>query len=263
MRSIFGRELGAHRRAILGWVIGLVALVAFTLVFYPSIRDNPEFDAIMERMPDSLRAIVGEKSITSPEGYLEAQLFLYLIPLLFGIWTIGRGADAVAGEEKRKTMDLLLANPIKRGRVIIEKFAATTSGLLIMAAAVLISLAIGAGLVSMDIGVGELAATVLGSLLVALLFGALGLMVASATGAKGLAIGVAASLMTASYFVYSLSSQAEILETISKVSPFYLYLKDSPLENGIPPVHFAILLVVTVVFVALAVFTFDRRDIKS
>ena len=47
-----------------------------------------------------------------------------MVPLLLLIAAIGAGARATAGEEERGTLDLLLANPISRRRLVLEKLAA-------------------------------------------------------------------------------------------------------------------------------------------
>lgn len=53
-------------------------------------------------------------------------------PMLIIILGIALGSDAIAGEEERKTMDLLLSNPISRSRIVLEKFLAMTSIILIV-----------------------------------------------------------------------------------------------------------------------------------
>ena len=47
-----------------------------------------------------------------------------MVPLLLMIAAIGAGAGAIAGEEERGTLELLLANPLSRRRLVLEKTAA-------------------------------------------------------------------------------------------------------------------------------------------
>ena len=56
----------------------------------------------------------GELDLASPAGYLNSQIYALLAPLLLLIFSIGGGAGAVAGEEERGTLDLLLAHPVRR-----------------------------------------------------------------------------------------------------------------------------------------------------
>jgi ABC-2 type transport system permease protein len=261
MLDVFERSIMERKKGLIGWSVGLLALVAFTLAFWPSIKGNSEFDKLFDDLPESLQAFVGENSITSPVGYLESQLFLYLVPVLFAIMTIGRLSDGLAGEERRKTMDLLLANPITRSRVVLEKFGASAASLLAPGTALFVTLWLGSMAVDLDIGVAGLLAATLGSMFLALVFGALALVVGAATGKKGLAIAVAASVMTAAYLLYSLAPMVEAVEPFQKLSPFYYFLASSPLEHGLKATHTLVLLGITAVLVVVSTWFFARRDV--
>lgn len=261
MTSIMERALLDRKRALIAWTLGLVALTAFTLAFYPAIKDNPQWNDLLEGIPEGLRTFIGEHSLTSPEGYLESQLFLYLIPLLFTTYAVGRSADAIAGEEQRRTLDLLLSTPVTRRRVALEKFGAVTIGVFLLASALTGTLYVGALLVDMDIGLGELATAASGAALLGLLFGAIALAIGAGTGKKGVAIGTAAALAVASYFLYSLAPVVDALEPYRKLSPFYYYWANSPLENGPDVAHFVVLLGALALLLFVAVLRFDRRDV--
>ena len=85
LRNVFLKTLRDQRRALLWWGIGLAVLAAFTVAFYPSFANTPGFDSILEEMPEALaRAFMGEVTdLTSPTGYLNSQLFVVFLPLLF------------------------------------------------------------------------------------------------------------------------------------------------------------------------------------
>lgn len=79
------------------------------------------------------------------------------------------GAEAIAGEEERGTLDLLLAQPVPRRRLALDTFAAVAS--LIAAPGLILWLAvwIGAWLVDLPIGGGRLAAATIAAALQAIL----------------------------------------------------------------------------------------------
>jgi hypothetical protein len=87
----------------------------------------------------------------------------------------------------------------------------------------LFTLIVGTRLVSMDIGVVRLVAAVVGAVLLGLSIGALALAVGSATGKKGLAVGVASAVATTAYFVDSLAPQVDVHKALRPLSPFYYY----------------------------------------
>lgn len=252
-----------RRKGFLGWTAGIVGLVALTLAFWPSIvASGAEFERAFEQIPESMRNLfVGENPLTSPEGYLEGQLFLYTVPILFLIYAIGHGADAVAGEESRHTMDLLLANPVTRRRVLLEKFGATSLGLLLLGAILLVSLVVGSRIVDMEIGLKELAAVCTGVVLLALQFGAFALLISAWTGKKGISVAIPSAVAVTDFFVNSLAPQVDALETVRYGSSFYYYIGSAPLNNGFPPGHFAFLLGTALLFAIAGVALFDRRDV--
>ena len=263
LRNVLLKSLRDQRRALLWWGIGLVILAAFLMAFYPSFADAPEYDKLLEDMPEVLRKVfVGEVSdMTSPEGYLNSQLFFLFLPLLFLIFAIVRGSSAIAGEEERGTLDLLLSYPLARWRVAAEKFGAMIIATLMLAFVFWVALAIGAIAIGMDISIGLMAQATLSSTLLGLTFGALAMALGCATGKRGFSIGVASAVGVVAYFFNALAPLVEVLEPSRKLSPFYYYIGADPLTNGLNPVHVAALIGLTGALLAMAIVTFERRDL--
>ncbi|MGH2744011.1 MAG: ABC transporter permease subunit, partial [Thermoleophilaceae bacterium] len=109
------------------WLAGLLALVAFTVALYPSVKDQAEIEDLMRNLPDAFRAMIGYDAavpLTSPAGYLQARMFSTVAPLLLVVFGIGAGAQAIGGLEESGRLEPLLANPVTRTRVAIERYAA-------------------------------------------------------------------------------------------------------------------------------------------
>ena len=94
-----------------------------------------------------------------------------------------------------------------------------------------------------------------------LTFGALALALGCATGNRGLSIGVASALGVVAYFLNALVPLVEVLEPSRKLSPFYYYIGADPLTNGLNLGHVAVLIGLAVVLLAVAIITFNRRDL--
>lgn len=263
--SVGAKTLRDYRRSLLWWGLGVVGFVALYAAIYPTVRDLPDIDDLLDSYPEALRAFIGasgDLDLSSPEGYLQTEAFSFLLPLLFLIFGIGAGAAAIAGEEERGTMELLLAQPLSRRRLVLEKVGAVTAALLLLAVALWLALWLGALAVDMEIAAGRLAAGTVSLVLLALVFTMLTLLVGAVTGSRGRAIGVAASLALAAYVLDSLAVLVEALETVQPLSPFYLYRAAEPLRDGLDPVHALVLLALAVGFAALAVPAFERRDAR-
>jgi ABC-2 type transport system permease protein len=262
LRSVLLKTLRDQRRSLMWWVIGLVALIGVTVLFYPSLSDAPEFDELAEQMPEALlRAFAGGVAdFTSPVGFLNSQLFVLMVPLLFLVFALSAGSGAIAGEEEKGTLDLLLSNPVKRRRVVMEKFTAMTVGISVLGLALWLGTAISAKAVGMDIGLGRVAEASLSATLLGLAFGAIALAVGCAFGKRALSIWVTAALGIAAYFLNAMGPIVDGLE--EKLSPFYYYLGADPLANGMDLSHAGVLIGLSAVALAVALITFERRDLS-
>ena len=263
LSNVFLKTLRDNRRSWLIWSISLTLLIAFFMAFYPAVAGEESFNELTENLPESLNALFGAEDIASPEGYLDSQFFSYLGPLLLLIFAVGRGADAIAGEEQRHTFDLLMANPISRTQVVLQKFAAIsvlTVGLGVVSFLVMWAFS---GPVDMDIGAEPLAATVLGMSLLALLLAGLALALSCTISNKAVAAAVTAGVATISYLVSSLAPVVDELSPFEKATPFYLYDGHDPLANGFSPTHTAVFVALTALLVAVAASGLKRRDLVA
>ncbi len=78
-------------------------------------------DIIFEGPGKVIRTLIGGELITLDRG-MDIMTIGYVHPLmltLFCIWGIGRAAGAIAGEIDRGTMELLLAQPVSRSRLVL------------------------------------------------------------------------------------------------------------------------------------------------
>ncbi|MGH3372312.1 MAG: hypothetical protein ACRDPR_20185, partial [Nocardioidaceae bacterium] len=83
LRNVFTKTLRDHWRAIASWGLGLGLLTAFELAVYPSIRDRAEeMNRLVAAYPEALRAMFGLEDFTSGAGFLTAELFSLVVPLV-------------------------------------------------------------------------------------------------------------------------------------------------------------------------------------
>lgn len=265
LRSVFLKNLRDRRWSLLWWGISLFALALYIAMFYPYIRNMPGLNELLQEIPEGLiKTLVGEVTdLTSPQGYLNSELFFLIAPLLFLIFAIGMASDAIAGEEERGTLDLLLSTPIPRWRTVLEKVAALTIALIFVAFAFWLGLAIGAASVKMDLSIGRLAEATLSGVLLALALGMLALAVGCIRGDRGLSASVASAIGVVAYFLNALGPQVEALKPYQKLSLFYYYIGASPLTNGLNPGHATVLLGLAILFLIVALVAFEHRDLSA
>lgn len=257
--------LRERRRSLLWWALGLAALIALNVAFYPSVRDDPALSDYAKDLPESVRALFvgGELDLASPTGYLNSQIYALMAPLLLLIFTIGAGAAAVAGEEERGTLDLLLAHPLRRRDYVVQRFLALAALVAALTIVLLVTVALGSWLVDLEIGFDRLLAASVSVGLLALLFGAIALAVGAIAPGRARAIAVAAGVAVVAWIFDGLAQAVDALEAWRPLAPYYHALGQNPLREGASWGGWAILAAATVVFVVSAVVGLERRDVRQ
>ena len=265
--TVLVRSLHDSRRSAAWWALGMVALVAFTVAFYPSVRDNQTFDELVEGLPEAMRALVGLQEgipFTSPPGYLHGRLFAVLVPVLLLTFGIGHGAKVLGGSEADGTLELLLANPVTRRRVATERYAALVlllAGITGVLAVSLVLLGPTVGLLD-GVGVARLLGASAAAFCIALLHTTLAFAVGAAAGRPGPAVAVATTVAVAGYLLQSLTASSDRLRSLEVLSPWHWYLDRNMLAEAVAPAAVAgPVLAAAVLFVA-ATWRFDRRDLR-
>jgi len=266
LRNIFLKELRDRRISFFWWGISFFSLILMVGSVFPSIqKSGAGFQSYIENLPDAFKAafmLEGAIDLTSAKGFLNAELFSMMIPVMLIVFTVGFGSGAIAGEEEAGTLDLLLANPLPRWRVLIEKFVAMVLGTSLLGFVVWISLVVTAAAFDLNISAGPLAAATVSSSLLGLTFGVIALALGAATGRKGLAIGAAIGLTTASYLLNVLAKSVESLKNYDKLSLFYYQVNADPLNNGLRLGDVAVFVGIISLFLIIALLGFQRRDLS-
>jgi ABC-2 type transport system permease protein len=264
-RSVWTKTLYEQRRALLAWVVSLVLLVAMYVAIWPSIKAQPSLSDFLNNMPETFRALFAASGadMSTPVGYIQIELMSFMGPLIVILYAVVAGAAAVAGEEDRHTLDLLLANPVSRGRIVLEKAAAMVLGTFALAAVTGLALVLEGGWADMALPVGGVAAAMLHLALLGVVFGALALAIGAAFGHAGASRAVPAVVAVVAYVVNGLAPQVSWLQPVRKLSPFYQFNGHDPLRNGVSGAAVLIAVGTVVVLVALAVAGFRRRDVAA
>jgi ABC-2 type transport system permease protein len=263
--EVLVEALRERRRSLLWWALGLAALVALNIAFYPSIRDDPALSDYARDLPESVRALFvgGELDIASPVGFLNSQIYALLAPLLLLVFTVGAGAGAVAGEEERGTLDLLLAHPVRRRDYVVQRFLALAALVAALTVVLLATVAFGSWLVDLEIGFGRLLAASVSVGLLAVLFGAVALAAGAVRPGRARAIAIGAGLAVAAWIFDGLAQAVDALEPWRPLLPYYHALGQNPLREGAPWAGWALLVAATAVLVAGAAVGLERRDVRQ
>jgi ABC-2 type transport system permease protein len=258
------RGVADHRKALVGWCLGAVAYIALIAAIFPSLAHSGSLDKLVESYPDVLKSIFGisgNGSLSSGAGFLDAELFSFMLPLLVLVLAIGSGARTFAGEEDAGRLELVLAYPVRRRAAVLAKGVAVAAEVAAVSACAWIALAALNPIFDLGLSAGHVAAAVAGLALLGLLFGWIALAVGAATGKRGLAVAVPAGVAAAGYLVSGLHSLAGWLDPFRFLSAFW-WLGSSPLENGIRGVGAVVLAVAAVAALVAGAVLVERRDLE-
>jgi ABC-2 type transport system permease protein len=256
------QALAAQRRGLLAWCAAVVGLTALYSSLWPGIRDQPGYASVVRALPQVLRSLLATTDLTSPVGYVQAELFGLTAPLLVVVQAVA-GASGLAVDEERGRLDLLLAQPVTRAGVLLGRAAASAGGTLLLAAATGAALLAAGALGGPAVPAGHVAAAALHLALLGWVFGALALGVAAATGRAVLARAVPGLLAVLAYVLNGVAPLAGWSAAVRDLSPFAQYSAGPPLAAGVSPSGVVIAVATCAVLLALAVAAFRRRDVGT
>lgn len=264
VRSLFTKTLYDRRWFVAGWSIGIGLMVWLVLIFFPSLSKDASFEQIAATLPEQFRGLIGEAaSFTQLPHYIATQLYGIRIPLFLMIMALVLAQVLTVGEEERGTLRTLLATPLSRGRVIIEKWLAS---ILIFAAAIsFTALATYAGTASIGETaphqlIWELAAL---SLCFAVASFSVPFGIALATGSRALTMTVGITVTIGSFILSSFAASVQWLEPWDVLSLIHYYDASRVVNDGINGLHVIVLIGIAAVSLVIGWIGFRSRDIKG
>lgn len=264
LSTVFAKTLRDQRKALGWWALGFVGTVFIYAGFWPTIRENAsQFNQYIDKMPEAFRSLLADVNYATPAGYLQSELFSFLAPILFLVYTIGAGARAIAGEEEAGSLDLLLSVPVARRRVLLDKFWAMIAATLGLTVVMWLAVIVFGAMFDLRPDLANFTAASLSAFLLALAFGTIALAVGCATGNKGLAIGVPSGVALVTFILNVLGPSVDWLKPWRLLSPFYYYSGHEPILNGLEPLHALVLAAISVVALVAALVAFERRDLAA
>ena len=265
LRDPFLKNLRDQARNLLTWGIGAVVYVALLMSVYPSIKKSAgQLQGYVDNLPAALRAaFLGPGGdFTSPTGYINTELLSWLAPIVFIAFAIGVAGRALAGEEEDGTLSLLLAYPVPRRRLALQKFAALAVLVCAIGFAFWASLTIATAILGTPVGALHLFEAVLRFTLLALAIGSVTLATGAATGRRSAGAAVGAGVAVAMYLLNTLAQVSGAMHPYRVFSLFHYSGGTTPLGRGLGAADVAVLAGTTLVLLALTVTLFQRRDIR-
>ncbi len=258
-RGLVLKTLRDQRNILIGMSAGAFLITLGILALYPQVAD--QFAGI--ELPDFYDIFLGEAPIDSPEGFLAAEFFSWM-PLLFIALAVIAGTAAIASEESNGTLELLMAEPVRRRDLVLRKTLALMLVFLVISAVSLAAMVL-ATVVVRDFELAftrMLSATTL-MLLVVWFFLGMSLLASAALPSRGSAAAVVTALIVLAYFVNLVATLVQDLSFLQNLTPFGWADYTGALLHSMPWLQALVFVGFFIVFVVGAVVSFERRDIGA
>jgi ABC-2 type transport system permease protein len=257
--AIMDMELRLRARTVTFAAFGLICLTALVGALFPSLGHSIGH----LNLSKGVSGLIGGSDFSTVAGWLRTEVTSIYGPLVFAGIAILAATSTIAGEEEDRILALVLAQPVPRHRLLLAKAAAIALLLLGLSLALFAGMLLAVALAGGGVSAGHLAAAALDLLLLSLTVGALALALAAATGRRGTAAGVAATITLVMFLVNGIAPAVSGLGWLKYLTFFYYYSGHDPLREGVYLAGLAVLTALTALFTAGAVAGFARRDLRG
>jgi len=252
-------DLRLRRRSAIGYAAGLALYTLIVVALYPSFKNSASLNSLSGSTAAALFGVTGQ--LTSPGGWLNANIYGNFFPLIMLLLAVGYGAAALAGQDEAGTLALVATLPIRRRTIVLQKAGAMALQSLLVAAAVAICVVIGRGF-QLAISPANTISISVAVLLMGLDFGLATMAVGAHTGRRGTALGVGSAAAAASYLLSSLASTISAIRPGRYLSLFYWSVGDEQVTRGASALDFTVLIAVGLLALLATVSAFRRADLS-
>lgn len=241
--------------------IGMSLLAAFAVWAYPSYSEAMDMEQLREAFPEPMIRAFNIETMASLEGFLAVELYMFGWIILLGLYFAYSAASIIADDIDRGRMDTLLAMPVSRPRLALERFAALGVPVLMVNIVTAVVVLGSARLIDESLSAVDVVALHLLSVPYLFACAGIGLLASVLFDRASVAQRVALGVTFGIYLVESLLRGTDY-ETLGSLAPMrYFDPNEVLLDGAYDLVGAAVLLGMTAVLLIVSQVWFVRRDI--
>ncbi len=255
LRSIYTRSLATIAMPTFWWTLIIAGFAGWMVII---VKQTEEKLAVLREGSPLLSEVIAK--VGGGDATTNASLLSFLfvfLPLLLMAFAVTQASRWAADEENGR-QELVLATPQPRSTVILARFGALATSMVVVGATTLAVTALTSVVTGLKLDQGNLAAAALGMIPLGLLVGALGYLF-SGWLRTAVDTGLLSFLLLIWFFISFIGPELNWPDGALRLSAFYYY--GTPLLNGLPLLSTLGTLAVTAVALALASVRFARKDI--
>jgi ABC-2 type transport system permease protein len=239
--------------------LGMAVVIIMVGALFPSVGGTIG----RVNVPKGVANLLGGANYGTIAGWMRSEIGAVYGPLVIAATAIVGAVALTAGEEESGVLELVLAHPIERARLIVARAAAVAVTVMIVAGGTWLGLIIGVAAAGGGISVADQAALALQLAFFGLAIGAVAFALASVTGRKDVALGGSGAFAVTAFLINGFAPLVAGVEWLKYLSPFYFYSGHDPIANGVDIGGLVVLALATITLTAVAVAGFRRRDLRT
>lgn len=263
---IFNETLRRSWRTMFYWALGIGAVVFLQIIAIPDVESLRRVTELLQSLPPVLLQAFGASDmeyLATTEGYLAINWFGIGV-LAFCAYAAVVGLNVTANDEERGVLDLVLAAPVPRWRLVFEKTLAYALLVVILIAIVFIFTYVAIVITpSMQVDMTAIVNAQINMLPSTLLTLGVTVLLAGAIRRRGTVVGLLVVFLVGSYFLDTLGRAVagSPLENLRWLSFLRFYDVTDVMQHGLNAGSAALLIGLGVAFTAVGIAVFQQRDI--
>ena len=255
LRSVYTRGLGMMVVPGIWWTLAIAGCAAWMVVIVKQTESQLATIAQSSPILKDILTKVGGGDITTNATILSALFtFMPLLLMAFAVTQVNRWA----ADEEDGRLEMVLSTPQPRLNVLLARFAALTTVLVIIGVVTLAATELAALVAGLKLDGGNVAVATLSMIPMGLLIAAIGFLF-SGWLRTAIDTGLLSFLLVIWFSITFIGPELNWPDGVQKLSAFYYY--GTPLLHGLSLANMLLVLAVAVVALALASVRFMRKDI--
>lgn len=255
-----------HLKNFLSFGFGSAFYVVLMTSLYPLFADNTEaINQLIKILPDNLKNVLGFDSLNSYGGFISAEYFGLLFPIILGVFSVMTATQLLAHLVDRGSMAYLLSTKVSRSQIAFTQALVLIIGLLLI-----VLLTFLGGIIAGEIIIDELYSLNFNAFfqinfvgfLLFFVVGGYSFLVSSLCNDEKKSLGIAGAL---TFLFYGLDMVGKIsldFEWVRNITPFSLY-SPSEIASGDAEIFIPslILFVIGIFTYSAAIVVFKHRNL--
>ena len=265
-RNLFAKEMRRNTFTLALWMSVITLLISVTMAVYPAFLENQsKILGMMSLVPKGalqFKGISNFDDLLSVFGFYAANNLIFMM-VLGSIFGIVLASGILLREEYNRTAEYLLTRPVTRSEVFLSKGAVVLLWIVILNILTTI-----AGFISMEIvrtgpyNVGSFLVLSFSTLLLNILFGAVGLFISVLVKRARPVTSFSIGLVLVFYFIYTISKISQDVSFLGYISPFrYVGVDVLSSSYRLDPWHLVYFLGLTIFLGIVSWRIYMRKDI--